>query len=54
MLSILLLNERQHTSSPNVGDGPQLMVLSSAAMIILLFLKGPEKTLDLQALQKIH
>lgn len=27
------------TSSPKVGDGPQLMVLSSAATMILLFLQ---------------
>jgi len=26
------------TSSPNVGEGPQLIVLSSAAMMMLLFL----------------
>ena len=26
------------TSSPNVGEGPQLIVLSSAAIIMLLFL----------------
>lgn len=29
-----------------MGDGPQLMVLSSAATIILLFLRKPEKTFD--------
>lgn len=27
------------TSSPKVGDGPQLMVLSSAATMMLLFLQ---------------
>lgn len=35
------------TSSPHVGDGPQLIVLSSAAMMMLLFLSNTHNAVGL-------